>query len=164
MFCDPLPLQLLLKNHFFSIFWYGVDLPPFYLDAVFKYIVCLFLTVPLTHHLLLRTYIFFYESVKKAISCVLAHKKFGKKNQWASPPPLDEKYHCFTLTYKIFFMSKAFSPFMQSPQVSLQCMGQMLPGYLLRSQYCFQSLHLQSSQTGSFWQICPKHNVKYQTL
>ena len=44
MFCDPLPLQLLSKNHFFSIFWNGVDLPPSYLDNVFKYNVCVFLT------------------------------------------------------------------------------------------------------------------------
>ena len=37
MFCAPLPLQLLSKNHFISCFWNGVDLPPSYLDDVFKY-------------------------------------------------------------------------------------------------------------------------------
>ena len=39
MFCDPLPLQLLSKNHFFLISWNGVDLPPSLLDNVFKYTV-----------------------------------------------------------------------------------------------------------------------------
>ena len=47
MFCDPLPLQLLSKNHFFLIFWNGVDLPPSYLDNVFKYTVFFFLGLPL---------------------------------------------------------------------------------------------------------------------
>ena len=42
MFCDPLPLQLLSKIHFFSNFWHGVDLPPSYLDNVFKYTVFFF--------------------------------------------------------------------------------------------------------------------------
>ena len=42
MFCDPLPLQLLSKNHFFSFFWNWVDLPPSYLDNVFKYTVYFF--------------------------------------------------------------------------------------------------------------------------
>ena len=42
----PLPLQLLSKNHLFLIFWNGVDLPPSYLDNVFKYTV-FFLTAPL---------------------------------------------------------------------------------------------------------------------
>ena len=37
MFCDPFPLQLLSKNHFFSIFWNGVDLPPSYSGNVFQY-------------------------------------------------------------------------------------------------------------------------------
>ena len=45
MFCAPLPLHLLSKNHFISFFWNGVDLPPFYLDDVFKYTV--FFRVPL---------------------------------------------------------------------------------------------------------------------
>ena len=39
MFCDTLPLQLLSKIHFFWFFWNGVDLPPSYLDNVFKYTV-----------------------------------------------------------------------------------------------------------------------------
>ena len=39
LFCDPLPLQLLSKNNFFWFFWNGVDLPPSYLDNVFKYTV-----------------------------------------------------------------------------------------------------------------------------
>ena len=37
MFCDPLPLQLLSKNNFFSIFWNGGYLPSSYLDNVFIY-------------------------------------------------------------------------------------------------------------------------------
>ena len=37
MFCDPLPLQILSKNPFFLNFWNVVDLPPSYLDDVFKY-------------------------------------------------------------------------------------------------------------------------------
>ena len=49
MFCDPLPLQLLSKIHFFSNFWHGVDLPPSYLDNVFKYTVFFFWTSPLIH-------------------------------------------------------------------------------------------------------------------
>ena len=39
MFCDPLPLQFLSKNPFFSIFGNGVHLPPSYLANVFKYTV-----------------------------------------------------------------------------------------------------------------------------
>ena len=35
MFYDPLPLQRLSKNYFFSFFWNGVDLLPFYSDNVF---------------------------------------------------------------------------------------------------------------------------------
>ena len=45
MFCDPLPLQLLSKKQIFSIFWNGADLPPSYLDHVFKY-TAFFFRVP----------------------------------------------------------------------------------------------------------------------
>ena len=46
MFSDPLPLQLLWKNNFCSIFWNGVDLPPSYVGNVFKYTVFFFDVTP----------------------------------------------------------------------------------------------------------------------
>ena len=46
MFCDPLPLQLLSKTHFFSIFWNRVDLPhPIWTMSLNK--LCFFLRYPL---------------------------------------------------------------------------------------------------------------------
>ena len=47
MFCDTLPLQYMSKTHFFWFFLNGVDLPPSYLDNVFKYICTVFFTTPL---------------------------------------------------------------------------------------------------------------------
>ena len=48
MLCEPLPLQLVSKNHFIQFFWHGVDLPPSYSDNVHKYTV-VFFRLPLRH-------------------------------------------------------------------------------------------------------------------
>ena len=55
MFCDPLPLQLLSKNDLISFFWNWVDLPPSYLDDVFKYTGFFFGDYPLMKEVICGT-------------------------------------------------------------------------------------------------------------
>ena len=66
MFCDPLPLQLMSKNHLFLISWNGVDLPPSFLGNVFRYTV--FFLFFLRHSLPFMFVVFPWDRLIKSVS------------------------------------------------------------------------------------------------
>ena len=102
MFCDPLPLQLLSKNHLFPIFWNWVNLPPSYLNNVFKY-TGIFLEYPFIIHAITRyfyTIIFFLLHTLKALGSrqLLRNQRFSNLGTYL------RFFSCTVIVKKSIFM------------------------------------------------------------